>query len=278
MGENETVLNATPSLAARTGNFFHRYANPGRFLRLGARLQPWLTWPAILLSVAGIVWGLFLSPADWQQGDSVRIMYVHVPAAWLASSGYMGLAICSLLSLVWRHPLADLAAVEIGPVGASVTAICLATGSLWGKPMWGTWWVWDARLTSVLVLFFLYLGHIALIRAFDEPQRGYRAAAILGLAGAVDLPIIKFSVQWWNTLHQPDSITLTAAPTMSTAMLWPLLVCTIGFTLGFAAILVARLRAAVMESRVRTALAMRRGRTDSHDAQDSGQDLSGAVA
>nr|AAS13480.1 heme exporter protein C [Gluconacetobacter diazotrophicus] len=268
-------MNATQSLAARTGGFFHRYANPGRFLRLGARLQPWLTWPALALSITGIVWGLFFSPADWQQGDSVRIMYVHVPAAWLASSGYMALAVCSLLSLVWRHPLADLAAVEIGPVGAAYRRL-LATGSLWGKPMWGTWWVWDARLTSVLVLFFLYLGHIALIRAFDEPQRGYRAAAILGLAGAVDLPIIKFSVQWWNTLHQPDSITLTGAPTMSTAMLWPLLVCTIGFTLGFAAIVVARLRAAIMESRVRTALAARRGRPAARE--DAGAGLDGAVA
>ncbi|WP_408886030.1 heme ABC transporter permease [Komagataeibacter melaceti] len=255
-----STLNVTQSLTARTGNLFHRYANPGRFLRMGARLQPWLTWPALVLSIIGITWGLFFSPADWQQGDSVRIMYVHVPTAWLASSGYMGIAICSVLSLVWRHPLADLAAVEIGPVGAAITAVCLATGSLWGKPMWGTWWVWDARLTSVLVLFFLYLGHIALIRAFDEPQRGYRAAAILGLAGAIDLPIIKFSVQWWNTLHQPDSITVTGAPTMSTSMLWPLGLTTLGFTLGFGAIVLARLRAAVMESRMRTILAANRGR------------------
>jgi len=252
-------LSATQTLAARTGSLLHRFANPGRFLRLGARLQPWLTWPALILTACGVIWGLFFSPADWQQGDSVRIMYVHVPAAWLASSGYMALAVCSVLSLVWRHPLADLAAVEIGPVGAAITAVCLATGSLWGKPMWGTWWVWDARLTSVLVLFFLYLGHIALIRAFDEPQRGYRAAAILALAGAVDLPIIKFSVQWWNTLHQPDSITLTGAPTMSMTMLWPLLICTLGFTFGFAAIVVARLRASVMESRARALLSSRRG-------------------
>ncbi|MFT9376152.1 heme ABC transporter permease [Komagataeibacter saccharivorans] len=267
-------MNATQSLTARTGNLFHRYANPGRFLRMGAKLQPWLTWPALVLSAAGIVCGLFFSPADWQQGDSVRIMYVHVPTAWLASSGYMALAVCSLLSLVWRHPLADLAAVEIGPVGAAITAVCLATGSLWGKPMWGTWWVWDARLTSVLVLFFLYLGHIALIRAFDEPQRGYRAAAILGLAGAIDLPIIKFSVQWWNTLHQPDSITVTGAPTMSTSMLWPLGLTTLGFTLGFGAIVLARLRASVMESRIRTILAASRGR---QSAQTNPQTDSAAV-
>ena len=130
--------------------------------------------PAPLLTAVGLVWGLFFAPADWQQGDAVRIMYVHVPAAWLASAGYFALALCSVLSLVWRHPLADLAAVEIGPVGAGFTALCLLTGSIWGKPMWGAWWVWDARLTSVLVLFFLYLGHIALVRAFDDPERGYR--------------------------------------------------------------------------------------------------------
>ena len=238
----------------------HRFANPGRFLRLGRRMQPLLTWPAIVLSAVGLAWGLLLSPADWQQGDAVRIMYVHVPAAWLASAGYAALALCGLLSLVWRHRLADLAAAEIGPVGACVTGVCLASGSLWGRPMWGAWWVWDARLTSVLVLFFLYLGHVALIRAFDDPARGARAAAILALAGAVDLPIIKFSVQWWNTLHQPDSITLTGAPTMSLSMLWPLLVCTLGFSFGFAAIVLARTRAAVMETRARSLLLARGSR------------------
>jgi heme exporter protein C len=171
--------------------------------------------------------------------------------------GYLLLAICSAASIIWRHPLADLAAVEIGPVGAGFTAVCLATGSLWGKPMWGAWWVWDARLTSVLVLFFLYLGHIALIRAFDDPQRGYRAGAILALVGVVNLPIIKFSVDWWNTLHQPASITLTGAPTMALTMLWPLLICALGFTLAFFAIVTARLRAAVMERRIRGLLMAR---------------------
>ena len=239
------------ALPARPARTLHRFANPGRFLRLAAAAQPWLTWPALLLLGGGLAWGLFLSPADWQQGDSVRIMYVHVPAAWLASAGYAGLALCAFVSLVWRHPLADLAAVEIGPVGAAFTAVCLATGSLWGKPMWGAWWVWDARLTSVLVLFFLYLGHIALVRAFDDPVRGARAAAVLALAGAVNLPIIKFSVDWWNTLHQPSTITLTSAPGMHKDMLMPLLACTLGATLAFAAIVVARLRAAVMERRIR---------------------------
>ena len=228
----------------------HRFANPGRFLRIAARAQPWLNALALLLTAGGLGWGLFVAPADWQQGAAVRMMYVHVPSAWLASAGYFSLALASLASLVWRHPLADLAAVEIGPVGAGFTALCLATGSLWGKPMWGTWWVWDARLTSVLVLFFLYVGHIALIRAFDDPVRGYRAGAILALVGVVNLPIIKFSVDWWNTLHQPATIKLTGA-SMADSMLWPLLVCAIGFSFAFAAIVVARLRAAVMERRIR---------------------------
>jgi heme exporter protein C len=245
-------VNATAALAPPPGGRnLHRFANPGRFLRLSGRVLPWLTAVALALTLAGLIWGLFFAPADWQQGDAVRIMYIHVPTAWLASAGYASLAVCSLLSVVWRHPLADLAAAEISPVGAGATAICLGTGSLWGKPMWGAWWVWDARLTSVLVLFFLYLGHIALVRAFDDPQRGARAGAILALVGAVDLPVIKFSVDWWNTLHQPATITLTGSPTMYVGMLWPLLLSALGMTFGFVAIVLARTRAAVMERRIR---------------------------
>ncbi len=245
-------MNATAALAPPPGGRnLHRFANPGRFLRLSGRVLPWLTAVALALTLAGLIWGLFFAPADWQQGDAVRIMYIHVPTAWLASAGYASLAVCSLLSVVWRHPLADLAAAEISPVGAGATAICLGTGSLWGKPMWGAWWVWDARLTSVLVLFFLYLGHIALVRAFDDPQRGARAGAILALVGAVDLPVIKFSVDWWNTLHQPATITLTGSPTMYVGMLWPLLLSALGMTFGFVAIVLARTRAAVMERRIR---------------------------
>jgi heme exporter protein C len=240
----------------------HRFANPGQFLRLSGRILPWLVVSAGVVTVAGLVWGLFFSPADWQQGDAVRIMYVHVPAAWLSSMGYAALALCALLSIVWRHPLADLAAMEIGPVGAVFTAVCLITGSLWGKPMWGAWWVWDARLTSVLVLFFLYLGQIALIRAFDNQERGFRAAAILALVGAVNLPIIKYSVDWWNTLHQPDTIHIFSQTTMPA----PLLVCALGFTLLFAAIVLARLRAAVMERRIRSLLMARVQRADGVNA------------
>ena len=251
-----SVIGPPPS--ERTpGRTLHRFANPGRFLRLSGAVLPWLAAGGATLTLLGLGWGLLLTPADWQQGDAVRIMYVHVPAAWLASAGYLGLALCSVLSLVWRHPLADLAAVEIGPVGAGFTALCLVTGSIWGKPMWGAWWVWDARLTSVLVLLFLYLGHIALVRAFDDPVRGHRAGAILALIGVVNLPIIKFSVDWWNTLHQSASISFTGAPTMYVGMLLPLLVSAIGYTLVFAAIVIARTRAAVMERRIRALLMAR---------------------
>ncbi len=245
-------MQTSPVLPARgaPARSLHRFANPGRFLRISGRVLPFLSAAALVLTLAGLGAGLFLAPADWQQGDAVRIMYVHVPSAWLASFGYVALAVCSLLSLVWRHPLADLAAAEISPVGAGFTALCLATGSIWGKPMWGAWWVWDARLTSVLVLFFLYLGHVALVRAFDDPQRGYRAGAILALVGVVNLPIIKFSVDWWNTLHQPASIGLTGSPTMHFDMLWPLAVAALGYTLAFMAIVIARTRAAVLERRI----------------------------
>jgi heme exporter protein C len=251
------TVDASTALSRQPARNLHRFANPGRFLRLSGWLLPPVAIAAFVLTAAGLIWGLFFAPADWQQGDAVRIMYVHVPAAWLASSGYLALAVCSAFSLVWRHPLADLAAAEISPVGAGFAALCLGTGSMWGKPMWGAWWVWDARLTSVLVLFFLYLGHVALVRAFDDPQRGYRAGAIFALVGAVDLPIIKFSVDWWNTLHQPSTITLTGAPTMYIGMLWPLFLSAIGFSLGFAAIVLARLRAAVMERRIRALLMAR---------------------
>ncbi len=257
------VVDVTPALTPRPagqsqpGRSLHRFANPGRFLRISGAVLPWLAAAGFVLTAIGLAAGLFLAPADWQQGDAVRMMYVHVPAAWLASGGYFALAVCSLFSLVWRHPLADLAAAEISPVGAGFTALCLASGSIWGKPMWGAWWVWDARLTSVLVLFFLYLGHVALVRAFDDPTRGYRAGAILALVGVVNLPIIKFSVDWWNTLHQPASIGLTGAPTMYVGMLWPLLVAGLGYSLVFAAIVLTRTRSAVMERRIRGLLTAR---------------------
>ncbi|MFQ3622383.1 MAG: heme ABC transporter permease [Acetobacteraceae bacterium] len=243
--------------AASPGRSLHRFANPGRFMRLSGALLPWLAALGFAVSAIGLVWGLVFAPRDWQQGDTVRIMYVHVPAAWMAMGGYLGLAIASFTSLVWRHPLADVAAVAIAPVGAVFTAVCLVTGSLWGKPMWGTWWVWDARLTSVLVLFFLYLGHIALVAAFDEPERASRPAAILALIGAVNLPIIKFSVDWWNTLHQPASVTRFDAPAVHVDILWPLLVSALGFAFVFAAIVLLRMRTTLLERRARAILAAR---------------------
>ena len=226
----------------------HRFANPARFLRIARWATPLLTLTGLVAAAVGMWIGLFASPPDYQQGDSVRIMYVHVPAAWLASGGYFGLAIASGVALVWRHPLAAIAARAIAPVGALFTAICLVTGSLWGKPTWGTYWVWDARLTSMLVLLFLYLGYLALASAEDERHGGDvtlgRGAAILALVGVVNLPIIKFSVEWWNTLHQGPSITLTKS-TIDPAMLSPLLVSLTGFTLLFGGIVLMRMRAAL---------------------------------
>nr|WP_184481255.1 heme ABC transporter permease [Neoroseomonas alkaliterrae] len=252
---------ASPAPRAAAGRSLHRFANPGRFLRATGRLLPVLWAAALLVLGTGLVWGLALSPPDWQQGETVRIMYVHVPMAWLAMGGYTGLAVLSVMALIWRHPLADLTARELSPVGAAATALCLATGSLWGKPMWGTWWVWDARLTSVLVLFFLWLGHAALVRAFDDPERGAKAGAILALVGFVNVPIVKFSVDWWNTLHQPASVTRLDTPGMHVDILYPLLTCALGFTLLFAAVVLARTRAAVMERRVR-ALQLARARRE----------------
>ncbi|GIX09945.1 heme ABC transporter permease [Elioraea sp.] len=243
--------------AAPRGSSLHRFANPGRFMRLSGAVLPWLAALAIAVSALGLVWGLAFAPRDWQQGDTVRIMYVHVPAAWMAMGGYLGLAVASFVSLVWRHPLADIAAAAIAPVGAVFTAICLITGSLWGKPMWGTWWVWDARLTSVLVLFFLYLGHIALTAAFDEPDRAARPAAILALIGAVNLPIIKFSVEWWNTLHQPASVTRLDAPAIHMDILWPLLIAGAGFLFAFASLVLLRMRTAILERRARALMLAR---------------------
>jgi heme exporter protein C len=229
----------------------HRFANPTRFMRLSGALLPWLGWLTVILLAAGLVLALFVAPPDYQQGETVRIMFIHVPAAWMALFIYGALALASAAALVWRHPLADLAAQEAAPLGAGFTLICLISGSLWGEPMWGTWWVWDARLTSVLVLFFLYLGYIALVNAFDEPTRGARAGAILALVGAVNLPIIKFSVDWWNTLHQPASVFRLGGPTIALSMLLPLLVMALAFTALFLTLWLVRIRSAILARRIR---------------------------
>jgi heme exporter protein C len=228
-----------------------RLANPNRFMSWSGKLLPWCAVVTALLLGIGTWLALFVAPPDYQQGEAVRIMYVHVPAAWMASFVYAVMAISSAVALIWRHPLADIAARQSAPLGAGFTLVCLVSGSLWGKPMWGTFWVWDARLTSVLLLFFLYLGYIALVNAFDEPTRGNRAGAILALVGAVNLPIIKFSVDWWNTLHQPASVFRLGGPTIAASMLWPLLIMALGFTLFFVTLLLLRMRSALMAAKLR---------------------------
>jgi heme exporter protein C len=227
-----------------------RFANPNRFMRLSGQVLPWVAWPTALLLAAGLVLALFVAPPDYQQGESVRIMFIHVSAAWMSMFVYATVAGASAVALIWRHPLADVAAAEAAPLGAAFTLICLVTGSLWGKPMWGTYWVWDARLTSELVLLFLYLGYLALINAFDDPTRGARAGAILALVGVVNLPIIKFSVDWWNTLHQPASVMRLGGPSIDISMLVPLFVMALGFTLFFVTVLLIRMRAALINRKL----------------------------
>ena len=232
----------------------NRFANPARFVRLSVRVLPWCAWPCLFCLAAGLYLALVVAPPDYQQGEAVRIMYVHVPAAWMALNVYLFVAVASGAALVARHPLAEIAARAAAPIGAAFTLVCLVSGALWGRPMWGTWWVWDARLTSVLVLFFLYLGYIALVNAFDDPARGGKAGSVLALVGAVNLPIIKFSVVWWNTLHQPASIIRRGGPTIALPLLLPLLVMALAFTLLFATLLLLRMQTFLLE---RKALAIR---------------------
>ena len=227
------------------------FANPRRFMKLSGVLLPWLAGITLLLGGAGLYLALFHSPADYQQGESVRIMYVHVPAAWMAMFGYTALAVSAAVGLIWKHPVADVAARSAAPIGACFTFLALITGSLWGKPMWGTYWVWDARLTSFLVLFFLYLGYMALNSAFDDPQRGTKASAILAIVGFINVPIIKFSVDWWNTLHQPASIIRMGGPTIDKHMLWPLLLMIAAFNTYFFWVLFLRMRRELIAGRAR---------------------------
>lgn len=230
---------------------FNYFANPRRFMKLATVLSPWLAGATVVLAAGGLYLGLFASPADYQQGETVRIMYVHVPAAWMALFCYVGLAISAAVGLIWKHPVADVAARATAPIGACFTFLALLTGSLWGKPMWGAWWVWDARLTSVLVLFFLYLGYMALNSAFDDPQRGSKASAILAMVGLINVPIIKFSVDWWNTLHQPASIVRMDGPTIHPDMLWPLFLMIGAFTTYYLWVLMLRMRRELTETRLR---------------------------
>jgi heme exporter protein C len=227
-------------------------ANPTRFLALSARLLPWIAGAAAVLLVVGLYFAFFASPADYQQGETVRIMYIHVPSAWLSMFGYGVMAVAALGTLVWRHPLADVTAKAAAPIGAVFTLLALVTGSLWGKPTWGTYWVWDARLTSELVLLLMYLALIALWQAVDDPGRAGRVVAILTLVGTVNLPIIKFSVDWWNTLHQGESIFRAGGSTIDPSMLTPLFVMLVAMTLLYLALLLSAMRNEILRRRVRT--------------------------
>lgn len=230
---------------------FHKYANPTRFLKLADVIQPWAAVATVLLFAFGLYFSLFSSPGDYQQGETVRIMYIHVPAAWMAMFCYTAMAVAAAVSLIWKHPVADLAARSTAPIGACFTFLALFTGSLWGKPMWGTWWVWDARLTSVLILFFLYLGYMALANAFDDPARGSKASAILALVGVVNVPVIKFSVDWWNTLHQPASVVKMSGPAIHASMLIPLILMALAFKAYYVWVLLMRIRGEINDGKMR---------------------------
>ncbi|MAY28077.1 MAG: heme transporter HemC [Aurantimonas sp.] len=236
-------------MSAAKPSRFTILANPTRFLELSGRLQPWLYALALIALAVGLTLG-FRAPPDYQQGATVQIMFIHVPFAWLSMMIWTVMSVSALGTLVWRHPLADVAVKAAAPIGAVFTALALITGSIWGRPMWGTWWVWDARLTSVFILFLMYLGLIALTRALDEPGRSAKAAAILVLVGFVNIPIIKFSVDWWNTLHQSASVIRVDGPAMPPVFLIPLLVSAAGFTLLFFALHLTAMRTEVLRRRV----------------------------
>ena len=226
------------------------FANPSRFVRITSFLVPWLMIAAGILFIIGLYLGLLKSPDDMVQGSAVRIMYVHVPSAWLSIFSYLLLAICSLFFIVWRHPLADILSRAIAPVGALFSLLTLLTGSIWGKPMWGTWWVWDARLTSMLILFLLFMGYIALSNAFEKSERGSRPAALLAIAGSINLPIVKFSVDWWSTLHQPASIMRTGGVSIDSSMLLPLVIMFLAFQLFFILIIIFRSHSILIERKM----------------------------
>jgi len=235
---------------------FDYLANPTRFRAITAVIFP----VAVVMTVTAMCYGLYLaffaSPADYQQGETVRIMYIHVPAAWMALLAYLAMAVSAIFYLVWRHPLADIGARAMAVPGASFALITLLTGSFWGRPMWGTWWVWDARLTSMLILFFLYLGYIALADGFERPERGSKPASLLLIVGVINLPIIKFSVDWWNTLHQGSSVLRFGGPSIDPAMLLPLLIMALAMLGWFICISILRMNTLLTQRRL-TALEIR---------------------
>ncbi|AMO57539.1 heme ABC transporter permease [Endozoicomonas montiporae] len=231
---------------------FHRLGSPKWFYEISGRCLPWLLLSSALLIITGLGWGLLFAPPDYLQGNSYRIIFLHVPSAFLASAIYAMMALAAAVSLIWKIKLADIALQCSAPVGASFCFLALVSGAIWGKPTWGTWWVWDARLTSMLILFFLYLGVIALRGAVQGTHAASKACAILTLVGVVNLPIIKFSVEWWNTLHQGATLKLTSKPSMAPEMLWPLLISIAAFYLFFAVVLLLRMRAEILSRERRT--------------------------
>jgi len=228
-------------------NFFHKLASPKYFYSISGQLLPWLAAGFVLLTLAGLWYGLVVAPPDYQQGESYRIMFVHVPAAWMSLFIYVVMAGAGAIGLVWRIKLAEVVSISSATVGASFTFLALVTGSIWGKPMWGTWWVWDARLTSELILLFLYLGIIALHNAIDDKRTAARATAILAIVGAVNIPIIHYSVEWWNTLHQGPTVAKFDAPSIHISMLIPLLLMAGAFKLYYALVVLMRARCEVLE-------------------------------
>lgn len=228
----------------------HKFANPNQFLRIANVLMPWMVALSACMLGAGLYMALFASPPDYQQGEMVRVMYIHVPSAWLSTLIYTLMALASAVFLVWKHPLADLIAHASAPIGAVFTLITLITGSLWGKPTWGAWWVWDARLTSMLILLFLYMGYIGLRYAQEENERSKKTGALLAVIGFINIPIIKFSVEWWSTLHQPASILRMDGPTIDHSMLWPLLLCIAGFSFFYITLLLLRMKTLLLEKKI----------------------------
>jgi heme exporter protein C len=226
--------------------WLHKFASPPHAYRLAGRLATWFGWPAFVLIVVGLYGGFVLAPPDYQQGEGFRILYVHAPSAWMSMFVYATMSVAAAIGLVWRIKLAHAVAAASAPIGAWFTFAALATGSLWGKPMWGTWWVWDARLTSELILLFLYLGYMALRASIDDRDRADRASAVLALVGVVNLPIIHYSVYWWNTLHQGATISKIGKPSITGDMLWPLLTMLLAFTLYYGAVMLVRLRAEIL--------------------------------
>jgi heme exporter protein C len=226
--------------------WFHRFGSPPHFYRLARRLTPWFGWPALVLCLGGVIGGLGFAPPDYQQGDGFRIIYVHAPSAWLSMMVYVVMATSAAVGLIWRMNVAHAVAASCAPIGASFTALGLVTGMIWGRPMWGTYWEWDPRLTSELLLLFLYLGYMGLRNAIDDVSRADRASAVLAIVGVVNVPIIHYSVTWWNSLHQAPSVMKFARPTMPASMLVPLLAMLAGFTLYFAALLLTRARGEVL--------------------------------